>query len=518
MGVRLDELRRFIHAPVRKELEDTEAALATVVAEVRRTYFLAHTKRSQQRELENEERELRSLTEQTTAIRNSLAGIDAADRVILEAHAAHEREAEIVNGWRDDLARAEAGLEDLLHTLRTLPSNAAPEDLKGLPQSTLLEAMRSSLVSPIRNAENAIESQLQALRELGLTGSYAIASEEWSKQNEEYQGAYAAAKARSTSHETRLAELDDLENRSKAIRLRLTAKRGEIADFGEPEEELRAAREQWSALHERRSDLLAAQCNRLTELSGGQIRATLLRGRVVDRVAERLKAALAGTGIRTNKIDELCQAWTAAESPVRQAQQVMTELELLGQLDASTATEAQLPQTPLLAASFGPKDLLKIATKISPEAWVDVSTSQLEDQPRFEYRLREQDYIAFADASAGQQATSLLWALLNQDGPPLLIDQPEDDLDNQVVLEIVEQIWQAKRKRQLIFASHNANLVVNGDADLVASCGYRVAGEQAGGVIKIQGAIDVAQVRSEIAAVMEGGKAAFTLRKEKYGF
>ena len=161
---------------------------------------------------------------------------------------------------------------------------------------------------------------------------------------------------------------------------------------------------------------------------------------------------------------------------------------------------------------------MKIATKISPEAWVDVSTSQLEDQPRFEYRLREQDYIAFADASAGQQATSLLWALLNQDGPPLLIDQPEDDLDNQVVLEIVEQIWQAKRKRQLIFASHNANLVVNGDADLVASCGYRVAGEQAGGVIKIQGAIDVAQVRSEIAAVMEGGKAAFTLRKEKYGF
>lgn len=111
-----------------------------------------------------------------------------------------------------------------------------------------------------------------------------------------------------------------------------------------------------------------------------------------------------------------------------------------------------------------------------------------------------------------------MFVLLNQDGPPLIIDQPEDDLDNHVIKDIVEQLWVAKSKRQLVFSSHNANLVVNGDAELVIACDYRAAGDQSGGTIKIQGAIDIDEVRTEIATVMEGGREAFTLRKEKYGF
>jgi chromosome segregation protein len=100
----------------------------------------------------------------------------------------------------------------------------------------------------------------------------------------------------------------------------------------------------------------------------------------------------------------------------------------------------------------------------------------------------------------------------------LIIDQPEEDLDNPVMPEIVEQVWQAKQKRQLVFASHNANLVVNGDAELVAWCDYRTAGDQSRGTIAGEGAIDVPEVRDAIKRIMEGGEAAFNLRKEKYGF
>jgi chromosome segregation protein len=128
------------------------------------------------------------------------------------------------------------------------------------------------------------------------------------------------------------------------------------------------------------------------------------------------------------------------------------------------------------------------------------------------------DYIPFASASAGQQATALLQVLLNQDGPPLIIDQPEDDLDNQVIFDIVEQLWSARSRRQIIFSSHNANLVVNGDADLVVCCDYRRAGDHSGGQIKYRGAIDVQEIREEIKRVMEGGERAFQLRKAKYGF
>lgn len=66
--------------------------------------------------------------------------------------------------------------------------------------------------------------------------------------------------------------------------------------------------------------------------------------------------------------------------------------------------------------------------------------------------------------------------------------------------------------------SHNANLLVNGDADLVLVCAYVAPGIGRQVNIKEQGAIDVAAVRDQITAVMEGGEKAFRLRKEKYGF
>lgn len=134
------------------------------------------------------------------------------------------------------------------------------------------------------------------------------------------------------------------------------------------------------------------------------------------------------------------------------------------------------------------------------------------------FNKTKSEYIAFVDASAGQQATALFTALLNQKGAPLIIDQPEDDVDSKVVKDIIEGIWSAKSSRQLIFASHSANFVVNGDAELVICCDYVKAGDQTAGTIKFTGAIDNVKVREEITLVTEGGKEAFKLRKEKYGF
>ena len=122
------------------------------------------------------------------------------------------------------------------------------------------------------------------------------------------------------------------------------------------------------------------------------------------------------------------------------------------------------------APTAGEQD--RLAGRLKSEDWLALSLTPVNSVPVFGYRAREGEYIPFRNASAGQQATALLKTLLNQAGPPLIIDQPEEDLDNPVMLEIVERVWQAKQNRQLIFVSHNANLVVNGDADLVAWCDY----------------------------------------------
>jgi chromosome segregation protein len=116
---------------------------------------------------------------------------------------------------------------------------------------------------------------------------------------------------------------------------------------------------------------------------------------------------------------------------------------------------------------------------MTPGEWLSLPLIEIGSEPIFECRTREGEHIAFSNASAGQQATALLKTLLNEPGPPVLIDQPEEDLGNPVMQEIVEQIWRAKQKRQIIFVSHNANLVVNGDAELVAWSETSTVAEQA---------------------------------------
>jgi type III restriction enzyme len=292
-----------------------------------------------------------------------------------------------------------------------------------------------------------------------------------------------------------------------------------LASLGTPEDEYRQAREAWRGLYGRRGDLLETRCGELTSLSRGTIRATLLRGQGITQAKERLTANLAGTRIRTKKVEDLCDALSATDDVVGEWQRVIDELEQLADIELEEGMEPNLPETPLLSsAGFTREDLIKLAQKLTVEEWLDLALTELGDIPSFEYQQREDLYIPFANASAGQQATALMRVLLNQSGPPLIIDQPEEDLDNQVILEIVASIWEAKSKRQLIFASHNANVVVNGDADLVVCCDYRRSSDQSGGRIKCQGAIDVEEIRSEITTVMEGGREAFVLRQAKYGF
>jgi type III restriction enzyme len=124
--------------------------------------------------------------------------------------------------------------------------------------------------------------------------------------------------------------------------------------------------------------------------------------------------------------------------------------------------------------------------------------------------------IPFEDASYGQQAGSILTILLNQEFGPLIIDQPEDDLDNKVIHQITENIVSAKHKRQLIFSSHNSNIAVNGDAELILTFDHN--SDKSAGEIIGSGSIDKDEIKLQVKDIMEGGVIAFEMRKTKYDF
>ncbi len=112
--------------------------------------------------------------------------------------------------------------------------------------------------------------------------------------------------------------------------------------------------------------------------------------------------------------------------------------------------------------------------------------------------------------------------LLNQAAGTLIIDQPEDDLDNRIIMDIVKLIRASKTGRPLVFATHNSNIVVNGDADKIVALdsGGNGRRDATGAFIRIDadGAIETPAIRMAITQIMEGGKDAFDLRSRKYHF
>lgn len=111
--------------------------------------------------------------------------------------------------------------------------------------------------------------------------------------------------------------------------------------------------------------------------------------------------------------------------------------------------------------------------------------------------------------SPGQKTAALLAFILSYGNEPLVLDQPEDDLDNHLIYDlIVTQLRKIKQHRQILIVTHNANIVVNGDAENVVALDVK-AGQTR---IKTQGGLQEPSIREEICRVMEGGKEAFEQR------
>lgn len=119
------------------------------------------------------------------------------------------------------------------------------------------------------------------------------------------------------------------------------------------------------------------------------------------------------------------------------------------------------------------------------------------------------NFRSIREGSPGQKTAALLAFLLSYGDEPLVLDQPEDDLDNHFIHElIVRQIREVKRRRQILVVTHNPNIVVNGDAELVIALDARGGATQ----MECAGSLQKRHVRETICTVMEGGRDAFEER------
>lgn len=145
---------------------------------------------------------------------------------------------------------------------------------------------------------------------------------------------------------------------------------------------------------------------------------------------------------------------------------------------------------------------------------LELEVVTIDDRIRIELNVStgaEPNFKDAAELSRGQKCTALLPILLARRDTPLVIDQPEDNLDNHFIYEtVVETIRRLKDRRQMIFITHNANIPVLAEADLVVV----LNSDGRAGFIERAGTLDECQ--DEIIDLLEGGREAFELRRQRY--
>jgi predicted metal-dependent phosphoesterase TrpH len=151
--------------------------------------------------------------------------------------------------------------------------------------------------------------------------------------------------------------------------------------------------------------------------------------------------------------------------------------------------------------------------KLSPDELDKIRLWFPEDSLEVDYK-RGNDWASIEQGSPGQQTAAILAFLMSHGREPMILDQPEDDLDNHLIYDlVVRQIRQSKQERQIIIATHNPNIVVNGDAEMVIAMASRngqcIVNEP------VSGALQESAVRDEVCKVMEGGRDAFLKRYQR---
>ncbi|PZG22602.1 hypothetical protein C1I95_04895 [Micromonospora craterilacus] len=202
-------------------------------------------------------------------------------------------------------------------------------------------------------------------------------------------------------------------------------------------------------------------------------------------------------------------------------------------IEAIAMTDGVDGSTIASAVTAGPAELSQqfdVTTAQANKIWTWLTdenadrTRELEilaPRDRVDIRLRVDGEVKTLDRlSAGQRATAILLLIFAIDGRCMILDQPEDDLDNRFIFDDVVQMIRSQKaispsggSRQIIAATHNPNIPVLGDAELVVVLD---AGNDQVRVLA-QGSIDAEDIRTHIRQVLEGGEEAFLRRYTKYG-
>ncbi|MXW50608.1 MAG: phosphoesterase [Gammaproteobacteria bacterium] len=405
-----------------------------------------------------------------------------------------ESMAERLDPWRQSLGELR---KDLPLDLTFLSEQA----LEGLPGKEILRTAEGVLRQLSSDLERAFASIATAFEQAdqGLLD----VREKFNQRKSDVEAGYA--KKLRELQKTRIDgdEFIQLRRRIEALRPIGERRAALMRIVSKHREQRRSLLVEWEDLKAEEYRALAQAGKRVTRKLGGRVRVRVEFAGNREPLFQLLRKEVGGRLVET--VETLREVESLSLSAFAQAcreggDRLKNEFELTGRqaealAEADDATimrieELDLPSTTQIELNTAPVD--------QAESWQ-----------------------ALEDLSTGQKATAVLLLVLLESDAPLVVDQPEDDLDNRFITEgIVPRMREEKRRRQFLFSTHNANIPVLGDAELIL--GLSAAGDAEQGAAKIapehMGSIDAKPVRDLVEELLEGGEEAFERRRRKYGF
>jgi ABC-type lipoprotein export system ATPase subunit len=259
-------------------------------------------------------------------------------------------------------------------------------------------------------------------------------------------------------------------------------------------------------LNEKKKELFTLRKNIVDELNSeleGSIKITLTFGGITDDYETHLRNALKGSNLRYNAIiPYIVQNLSPDKFAATIHERDFETLKNVAQIDEERSNT-------IIDALHESEEIYEIESLYSedlPEFFLKVDAKGIKD------KIAKEHYKKSDELSTGQRCTTVLPIVFAVSDNPLLIDQPEDNLDNKYITDAIHKIIrEQKEKRQLIFITHNPNIPVLSDSEHNVFLNY----DEKKSKIDVSGSIK--NVKENILTLLEGGKEAFDIRKKLYG-
>jgi predicted ATPase len=363
------------------------------------------------------------------------------------------------------------------------PTAAGPEDL--------LSSLRKTLLGIARTFDTGLQQLNGALESLGNVRAKVQAdvlkleddARKLRRELEQLKTGAGTAAQRVAGLQEKVGHLEALKSRAKELADRLSETRQQR---GESLAKLQRLRDTRFGHRTRVAKVL-------TEELGPAIEVNVEQGGDSPGYVAAIQSAIRGSGLHHSTL-------------APQLAQAMSPREL------AEAVESGDGRTIANLASIAEDRATKLVQAIARAGTEDIITAPVYDSVTMKL-LDGREYKATTNLSMGQRCTVVLSVLLGYQARGLVIDQPEDHLDNSfIVTTLIGAIRRRKPQTQMIFTTHNANIPVLGEADLVVCMGSD--GQR--GFVRDSGRLDEPDIVRAITSVMEGGHEAFERRAKFY--